>query len=451
MRVEWRLIPPPCAWRFVFDCIYGSCISSVSILACSCSLKLRCKTKIPGYLIARVMASDEPILSAEAAKEIRCAQCNEPVDVLAPGVRCRNKQKQQFACGKCLSVDARLRKLLGTWLVNEMKDATEQDTFDFYRRAAAANGPHSLRVQLKSALKKEVKKSKNNRQLGEWLPLSVCEKRGWAADVIERHEKKTDATKGILYRIGVEQDIDEEVEETVEQRLRELIPKTKCAKETFETLPNMPSTDPDAQDPLFKQNDDGDVSVSSSSSSSSSSSVKKKKKKKKGSGSRSKTQLKKERKAKLAAEKQKELEKQRKAAEKQATAEERRQNVMRRKAEKEVEAKAAADAKKAKVATQNAIAKIKTDALKVLAKSAGPNVDIETIMERGEWERYPTIMKVQIQNCLKELSAMYDEAKSKFGDRVPIPLSFDMAALNKIVADIKTIQKSLNDLGQTDA
>ena len=102
------------------------------------------------YLIARVMASDEPILSAEAAKEMRCAQCNESLDVLAPGVRCRNKQKQQFACGKCLSVDARLRRLLGTWPLAEMKGCSEQDTFDFYRRAAAANGPHSLRVQLKS-------------------------------------------------------------------------------------------------------------------------------------------------------------------------------------------------------------------------------------------------------------------------------------------------------------
>ena len=119
--------------------------------------------------------------------------------------------------------------------------------------------------------------------------------------VIERHETKTDETKGTLYRIGVEQNIDEEVEMTVEQRLRELMPKTKCVKETLETLPNMPSAHPDAQDPLFKENDDGDVSESSSSSSSSSSSVKKKKK---GSGSKSKRQLKKERKAKRAAAKQ---------------------------------------------------------------------------------------------------------------------------------------------------
>ena len=122
---------------------------------------------------------------------------------------------------------------------------------------------------LKFALKKEVKKSKNARCLGEWLPLSVWVARGWPADVIERHEKKTDATKGVLYRIGVEQDIDEVVEMTVEQRLRELMPKTKCVKETLETLPNMPSPDRDAQDPLFKKNDDADVSFSSSSPNSS--------------------------------------------------------------------------------------------------------------------------------------------------------------------------------------
>ena len=89
------------------------------------------------------MASDEPILSAEAAKEMRCAQCNEPLDVLAPGIRCRSKVRQQFACGKCASVDSRLRRLLGTWPLDEMKDCAEQDTFDFCRRAAAAVGPPS--------------------------------------------------------------------------------------------------------------------------------------------------------------------------------------------------------------------------------------------------------------------------------------------------------------------
>ena len=175
------------------------------------------------------------------------------------------------------------------------------------------------------------------------------------------------------------------------------------------------------------------------------------KKKKKGSGSKSKRQLKKERKAKRAAAKQKELEKQRKAAEKEALAEERRQDVMRRKVEKEAEAKATADAKKARVATQNAIAKIKTDASKVLEKLAGPKADIETIKERGEWDGYSTITKLQVEHCLKELSAVYDEAKSKFAARLPIELSFDMAAVNKIVAETKSIQKAVNNLGQTDA
>ena len=43
-----------------------------------------------------------------------------------------------------------------------------------------------------------------------------------------KYARKADATKGVLYRINVEQDIDEEVAKTVEQRLRELMPKNKC-------------------------------------------------------------------------------------------------------------------------------------------------------------------------------------------------------------------------------
>ena len=73
-----------------------------------------------------------------------------------------------------------------------------------------------------------------------------------------KYARKADATKGVLYRINVEQDI-HDVAEIVEHRLRDLMPKTKCVKETLETLPNMPSADRVAQDPLFKKNDDADA------------------------------------------------------------------------------------------------------------------------------------------------------------------------------------------------
>ena len=101
-------------------------------------------------------------------------------------------------------------------------------------------------------------------------------------------------------------------------------------------------------------------------------------------------------------------------------------------------------------ATANAVAKIKAYASKVLAKLVGPNVDIETYMERGEWESVPQFMKLKVENCLKELSAMYGEAKGKFSDRDPIPFSFDMSTLNKIVSDSKSIQKSFKEFGQSE-
>ena len=101
-------------------------------------------------------------------------------------------------------------------------------------------------------------------------------------------------------------------------------------------------------------------------------------------------------------------------------------------------------------ATANAVAKIKADASKVLAKMAGPKADIETYTERGEWDSGPQFMKLKVENCLKELSAMYGEAKGKFIDRDPIPLSFDMSTLNKIVSDSKSIQKSFKEFGQSE-
>ena len=87
MRVDWLLIPPPCAWRLACDCVNGLCFSMVSVLACSFSCKLRCAIKIPGYLIARVMASTFIVVQPPRHG------------------RCRSKVKQQFPCGKGASVD----------------------------------------------------------------------------------------------------------------------------------------------------------------------------------------------------------------------------------------------------------------------------------------------------------------------------------------------------------
>ena len=103
------------------------------------------------------------------------------------------------------------------------------------------------------------------------------------------------------------------------------------------------------------------------------------------------------------------------------------------------------------MAALNAAAKVKTEATKVLAKMAGPMADIETLMERCKSENVAPFMTLKVENCLKSLSAMYGEAKGKFADRAPTPLSFDMPTLNKIVSECKSIQKSRNEIGQADA
>ena len=102
------------------------------------------------------------------------------------------------------------------------------------------------------------------------------------------------------------------------------------------------------------------------------------------------------------------------------------------------------------MAALNAAAKVKTEATKVLAKLAGPMADMETIMERCKSENVAPFMTLKVENCLKSLSAMYGEAKGKFSDRDPIPFSFDMSTLNKIVSDSKSIQKSFKEFDQSE-
>ena len=48
-------------------------------------------------------------------------------------------------------------------------------------------------------------------------------------------------------------------------------------------------------------------------------------------------------------------------------------------------------------------------------------------------ESVPQFMKLNAENYLEELPAMYGEAKGKLSDRDPIPFSFDMSTVNKIV------------------
>ena len=161
-----------------------------------------------------------------------------------------------------------------------------------------------------------------------------------------------------------------------------------------------------------------------------------------GSGSKSKEQLKKEPHAKLAAQKQTDLERQRKAEEKQATADERVQSLVPRKAENT----SAWHAKKAKVATLDVVAKvgvaqIKADASKVFQRLARPRAYIKTITEHGKWESVPRSLQITVQTIMTELSAMYDEAEGKLSDPDPIPFSFDMASVGKVVQRVSYIRR----------
>ena len=83
---------------------------------------------------------------------ILCVRCNSELDPVLPGVRVVSEAKLLYECPTCSCVDARLRKLLGTWPVDEMRDMKEQDVFDFYQRAAATAGPHGLKTMVKSIL-----------------------------------------------------------------------------------------------------------------------------------------------------------------------------------------------------------------------------------------------------------------------------------------------------------
>ena len=110
-------------------------------------------------------------------------------------------------------------------------------------------------------------------------------------------------------------------------------------------------------------------------------------------------------------------------------------------------------AKKAKVATQDAYAKIiaeqiKTDAAKVLARLTFPRTYIAIITERGDWESVPLYLQRYVQKFQKKLSAMHDEAEGKIGDEVPIPFSFDMSEFAAIQQGMDYIRRKLKKLGK---
>ena len=64
-------------------------------------------------------------------------------------------------------MDTRLRRLLGTWPIDEVRDAKEEDVFEFYKKVATANGSHHLTIQVKDVLKKNAIRKTTRRVLEE--------------------------------------------------------------------------------------------------------------------------------------------------------------------------------------------------------------------------------------------------------------------------------------------
>ena len=122
-----------------------------------------------------MLAQEEPPSSSEKVAcdvsagggVVRCKKCGEALDPLRPDCRSIGKVKQAFQCGTCWTVDTRLRRLLGTWPIDEVRDAKDEDVSEFYKKAATANGPHHLTIQVKDVLKKNAIRKTTRRVLEE--------------------------------------------------------------------------------------------------------------------------------------------------------------------------------------------------------------------------------------------------------------------------------------------
>ncbi len=133
-----------------------------------------------------------------------CKRCLTPTDPMVGGCKVSGKPPDvKVICRMCINRENTLRRLCGSWPVQEFSELTEQEQVDFYQQCSTAMA--DVRKHVSETLVRHRMMRKERKRSGQFLPLSVYEKMGYDTAAIKSKTEPCDIEDhpvlGTTYRV----------------------------------------------------------------------------------------------------------------------------------------------------------------------------------------------------------------------------------------------------------
>lgn len=176
-------------------------------------------------------------------KKEYCSHCGCPVESV-PGKVVRKKSHTAVACKSCHNVTTLLYRNFDMKALG-FKEMPEADIRDFFQQAKDALGSTGkldagkVKSLLTTKMIQVAKNEKETAALGDYLPLSVYEKRGYDTKNIEAKAEKMESDLfGWVYRVPTlsvnYRHVEQEVKETIKEATRRVRPQKRYLNATYQ-------------------------------------------------------------------------------------------------------------------------------------------------------------------------------------------------------------------------
>ena len=199
-----------------------------------------------------------------------CSKCK--VEVSPFKAQLLGKSPGCWKCNVCNCKITQLHRRFGQWPPEEFQLLSEKQQAEFYQAVGQCHTARQVEEHAKLTLAKVIEERHLVGSGGEYLPLSVYDKRGFDTAAIEKHckDKKNDPIFGLVYRVAIQRS--DHVSENSTRHVQELISAGRRKQEEREQTRFKVETQNTANDGALKKEKKKSKRKRDSSSSSSSTS-----------------------------------------------------------------------------------------------------------------------------------------------------------------------------------
>ncbi len=181
-------------------------------------------------------AQDAQAVPSESAALPQCKRCLAPTDPTRPGCKTSGKVGNlKVICTTCVYRETGLRRILGSWPIQEFDDLTEEEKLDFYQKCGSSAA--DVRKHISETLLRVRLLRKEKSRGGQFLPLEVYEKMGYNIEDIQMKSNPEDIEHhpvlGTTYRVEIHTTSQALVEEELRRQVFSKLNKSKSRPSVF--------------------------------------------------------------------------------------------------------------------------------------------------------------------------------------------------------------------------